>query len=78
MHKLKYTMKGGAIFVGFDKYDIVQAIAESSFAPCATTEIWMMECANRIAVQFGYRLDYYNADTFIDELLKYELLQEIK
>ena len=38
----------------------------------------MQECANRIKVQFGYKLDYYNADTFIDELLKFDLLQEIK
>ena len=78
MHKLKYTMKGGAIFVGYDKYEIVEAIAESSFAPTNTTEQFMQECANRIKIQFGYRLNYYNADTFIDELLKYQLLQEIK
>lgn len=78
MYKLKYAMKGGAIFVGYEKYDIVEAIAESSFAPCNTTELFMQECANRIKVQFGYSLDYYNAETFIDELVKYQLLQEIK
>lgn len=74
MHKLRYTMKGGALFTGVDKYHIVEQLAESSFAPHNNLQDWMCGCSKRIKIQFGYDIDYYNADSFVDQLVFYGLL----
>jgi len=78
MQRLIYTMKGGALFTGVDKHQIVEQLAESSFAPYTNIADWMHGCSLRIKIQFGYDIDYYNADTFVDELVKYGLLISVE
>ena len=77
MYKLKYAMKGGAIFTGNDKHEIVLAMQDASFTPSDTIMQYMGDVATRIDIQFGIKIDYYNADTFVDQLTFYGLLEEI-
>ena len=67
------------IYKSVTKKDLVVELYKTSFARVYAKDAddWCNQCAARIFEQHGHRLEFNDADTFVNELIKYKLIMEI-
>ena len=62
------------------KSALAHELYRSSFARVHATDVydWCTKCSDRIYEQYNYRMEFTDLESFIDELIKHNLILEIQ
>ena len=76
---MKYADNEFNIYKATSHEELAMELYKTSFARTYAADLdeFMSQCADRIYEQYVYRLEYTDVDSFIDELIKHNLIVEI-
>lgn len=74
----KVKTNDGMILEAANAADLVDLLNESSFAPAADAEDYMLQTSDRVKDQIGADICIDDAERFIADLLKVGLLKKVK